>query len=152
MMQVWKDTILGALLLTMLCASGCKQRTVVGGSINSPDGKFIASIHVLGAPGRAYTDETEKTVIIDIKRRDASESLLLHKKIIVHGSDIATDGKWYAGDNLRVNSFDYGPGVELDYGEAHGMPIRHINTVRFLFDSEKQTYREDASNNSSNGL
>jgi hypothetical protein len=148
-MKARKETILSALLLTIFCASGCKQQTVVGGSMDSPDGKVFVSIHVLGAPGKAYTDDTEKTVVIDIKRHDAAESLLLHKKITVHGSDITPDGKWYAGNNLRINIIDYGIGVDVDYGESHGLPVHHIKTVRFLFDAEKQNYREDVSSNSS---
>ena len=71
----------------MLLLPGC-SRTVIGGFVDSPDSKYRMYGRVYGVFGRAFLDDTDKTVRISIVLNDARETILFRKEIRVKGSDV----------------------------------------------------------------
>src|SRR5882724_6642249 len=95
------------LLSAVITLLGC-TRTVTGGFTDSPDKKYRMYGRVYGALGKAFLDETGKTVRLSIVLNDAQETLLFRNEIRVKGSDVGWDCTWDKDGNVSVVVFDYG--------------------------------------------
>src|SRR5438046_443656 len=104
MRHLWPLLLLGAVVTLLGCS-----RTVTGGFTDSPDKKYRMHGRVFGALGKAFLDETRKTVRLSIVLNDPQETLLFRKEISVKGSDVSWDCTWDKEGNVSVVVFDYGP-------------------------------------------
>jgi hypothetical protein len=130
------------LLLTAVTGLlGC-SRTVTGGFQDSPDKKFRLYGRVYGALGRAFVENTKKTVRISIVANDATETLLLRKEYRVRGADIGWSSIWDSQDNLTVAIFESGPGVGGLRGAEVPTASNHIETASFLLDKQTGKFHE----------
>lgn len=121
---------------------GC-CRTEVGGFDDSPDKKYRMFGKVFGAPGRAYVDNTRKTVRISIYTNDEKITLLFRKAYRVKGSDVGWDATWDEHNNIAVVIFDYGPGVLFTGLKKDEPPKRYIRTMVYHLDSTTGTFTEE---------
>jgi hypothetical protein len=135
----WRSAFL--LGFVALC-TGC-SRTVVGGYEDSPDRKYRIYGRLFGAYGRAFTENTEKTILIRICTTGQSEQLLLSKEYRVKGSDVTWQPTWGTNSDLTVVVFDYGLGVSRYDERPKGSPSNHICTLKFRFDSKARTFTEN---------
>jgi hypothetical protein len=160
----WRGPIV--VISTVVCCIGCIS-TYTAGSDESPDGAYVVFGHIRGAGGRAYIDNTEKTVFITIEAKGTqktavvtnyqngtvvSESVvavsgkpgkpLLEKQYLIRGSDVCWDDVWGKDDNVTVFLYDYGPGVSSYDAKKNGTPKRQILTVNYRFDSKTGSFVE----------
>ena len=156
------------LISTVVCCTGCIY-TYNAGSEASPDGRYVVCGEVDGAGGRAFIDNTKKTVFITIETRGTqrptivtnyqngavvSESVvavngkagkpLLEKKYHVYGSDVSWDAIWGKDDNVTLFFYDYGPGVYWEDAKKNGIPKREIRTLHYEFDSKSGRFIEQS--------
>ena len=149
------------------CA-GCMS-TYIAGSDKSPDGRYVVYGHIRGAGGRAYGDQTRKTVFISIETKGSltptivtnyqngaiiSEEVvavsgtpgkpLLEKKYHIRGADVCWNATWEKNDNVTVSLYDYGPGVYWEDGRKNGTPKREIRTLHYKLDSKSGLYVEQS--------
>lgn len=120
-------------VMGLIFSFGC-SRTVTGGFDDSPDKKFRIYGRVYGAPGKAFLDETEKTVRISVVTADANETLLFREKIDVKGSDVGWDCTWDKGDNAEIVVFTYGPNVDQADAVKAGTLSNLLATVSLTLD------------------
>ena len=120
---------------------GC-SRTVTGGFEDSPDKKFRMYGRVFGALGKAFMDETPKTVRISVVTNDSEERLLFRREIHVKGSDVSWDCIWDKEDNLSVVIFDYGPRVYSEDAQKKGTRSNLLATVSLIRDKQTGTFKE----------
>jgi hypothetical protein len=120
---------------------GC-TRTVVGGSNDSPDKKWRVYARVYGAYGRAFLDETPKTVRISIVTADTKETLLFRKEYRVTGSGVTWDAAWDERGNPTIVLYDHGRGVYWEDGEKNGTPTNHLRTIVYHFHPETRQFSE----------
>lgn len=157
----------GLLISTVMCCVGCRISTFTGGANDSPDGKYVVYGHIRGAGGRAYIDDTEKTVFITIETKGnqtltmvtnnqnvvtATETAvavggesgkpLLKKKYQVRGADVSWDATWEKNDNVTISLYDYGPGVYWEDARKNGTPKRQIRTLHYVFDLKSGRFVE----------
>jgi hypothetical protein len=148
--------------------AGCIS-TYSGGNYESPDGRYVVYGHIRGAGGRAYIDETGKTVFITIETEGTqrptivtnfqngaivSEAVvavsgkpgkdLLEKKYHIRGSDVCWDATWEKNDNVTVSLYDYGLGVSFYNARKNGTPKREIQTFHYIFDPESGRFVEES--------
>lgn len=158
----------GLLISGVMCCIGCMS-TYTAGSEESPDGMYVISVHVRGSGGRAYIDQTKKTVFVSIETIGTqkptivtnyqngavvSESVvavsgkpgkvLLEKKYRIRGSDVCWDATWRKGDNVALSFYDYGPGVSYYDAKTNGAPKREICTLHYKLDSKSGQFLENA--------
>jgi hypothetical protein len=155
------------LVSALICCTGCRISTFTGGSNESPDGKYVVYGHTRGAGGRAYIDDTKKTVFITIETKGtqriailtnyqngaiASETAvavsgkpgkpLLEKKSQVRGSDVCWDATWGKGDSLTLFFYDYGPGVSYYAARKNGTRKREIRVFHYVLDAKSGRFVE----------
>ena len=160
------------LISTVGGCTGCVSIYHAGGD-DSPDGRYVIFGHVRGAGGRAFDDETWKTVFITIETNTnekativtnyqngaiVSETVvavngktemplqkpLLEKKYHVYGSDVCWDAIWGKDDNITVFLYDYGPGVYWEDARKNGTPKRGIRTLHYVLDSESGRFLDQS--------
>jgi hypothetical protein len=154
------------LISAVVGCAGCTS-TFTAGSDDSPDGRYAVFVHVRGTGGRAYIDDTKKSVFIIIGTKSnqtptiltnyqngaiASETVvavsgkpgkpLLEKKYHIHGSDVCWNDVWGKNDNVTVSLYDYGPSVSSYDAEKNGTPKREIQTLHYRFDSKSGSFIE----------
>ena len=156
------------LIYAVVCCIGCIS-TYTAGFNESPDGKYLVCGHIRGAGGRAYSDNTKKTVFITIEAKGTqrptvvtnyqngaivSESVvavngkadkpLLEKKYRIRGSDVCWNATWGKDDNVTVFLYDYGPGVYREDARKNGNPKREIRTFYYMLDSKSGRFIEQS--------
>ena len=124
------------LLSVVTLLVGC-SRTVTGGFDDSPDKKHRMYGRVYGALGKAFLDETRKTVRISIVTKDSEETLIFRREIHVKGSDVNWHCTWDKDDNVSVVVFDYGPRIYWEDARKAGTPSNYLASVSLI--REKQT-------------
>lgn len=130
------------IVITLFGLLGCTA-TYTGGSVNSPDGKYVLYGHVRGAYGRSFIDQTAKTIRMDIVAKSGGDGkTLLQRKYRVQGSDVCWDAIWDKDDNLTLVFYDYGTGVSFYDARKNGTPKRQIRTVTYTFDSNTRAFSE----------
>src|SRR5258708_404282 len=130
------------LLLGVVTTSlGC-SRTVTGGFDDSPDKKLRMYGRVYGALGKAFLDETRKTVRISIVTNDSKETLIFRREIHVKGSDVRWNCTWDKAGNVSVVVFNHGPGVYWEDALKAGTPSNLLATVLFIRDKQTGTFNE----------
>jgi hypothetical protein len=130
-----------SILVSVVVCASC-SRTVVGGYADSSDGKYRVYDRIFGAYGRPFVDNTTKTIRISIVTSGDNERLLFRKEYRVVGSDISVNMIWDKEHNLKVDVYDYGPGVDAIDGRRNGSPTHHILTLSFSFDSNVGIFRQ----------
>jgi hypothetical protein len=121
---------------------GC-MATYKAGSVDSPDGRYLVSGRIRGAYGRAFIDQTKKTVFVTLfAKSGGKEKLLFQRQYRVQGSDVCWDANWDTDDNLTLVLYDYGLGVSFYDARKNGTPKRHLQTVACRFDSKTGRYVE----------
>jgi len=156
------------LISTVVCCTGCIS-TYTAGFDESPDGKYLVCGHIRGAGGRAYIDNTKKTVFITIEAKGTqrptivtnyqngaivSESVvavngkadkpLLEKKYRIRGSDVCWNATWGKDDNVTVFLYDYGPSVYWEDARKNGTPKREIRNLHYELDSKSGRFVEES--------
>ena len=139
MNRPFTTTLLLLSVVTLLL--GC-SRTVTGGSDDSPDKKFRMYGRVYGALGKAFLDETRKTVRISIVTNDPEETLIFRREIHVKGSDVSWDCTWDKDDNVSVVVFDYGPRVYWEDARKAGRPSNYLASVSLIRDKQTGKFQE----------
>jgi len=127
-----RNLILLLLVSGVICV-GC-SRTVIGGSNDAPDKKFRIYGRVFGALGRAFLDNSDKTVRIDVVTGDAAETLLFRKEVHVKGSCVGWSCTWDKDDNANVVIYDYGTNVYWEDAVKAGTPSNRLALVSLKFD------------------
>ena len=130
-------------LAWVIMIAGC-SRTVTGGFTDSQDSRYRVYARVFGKYGRAFTDNTWKSVRITICRNDTGETILFSREYRVHGSDVGWDAKWDERDDLTIDITDCGPGVSVYDARKNGTPARHICSLQFERDSATGTFHDKA--------
>ena len=120
---------------------GC-SRTVTGGFEDSPDKKYRMYGRVYGALGKAFLDETPKTVRISIVTNDSEETLIFRREIQVRGSDVGWDCTWDTEDNVSVVVFDYGPHIYWEDARKAGTPSNYLASVSLIRDKQTGKFQE----------
>jgi hypothetical protein len=129
------------LLSVVTLLLGC-SRTVTGGFDDSPDKKYRMYGRVYGALGKAFLDETRKTVRISIVTKDSEETLIFRREIRVKGSDVSWDCTWDEDDNLTVVVFDYGPRVYWEDARKSGTPSNRLARISLIRDKQTGKFQE----------
>src|SRR2546427_300187 len=135
------STLTFLLLSVVTIFLGC-GRTVTGGFHDSPDKKFRMYGRVYGALGKAFLDETRKTVRISVVRNDSEETLIFRRDIHVKGSDVGWDCTWDKEDNVSVVVFDYGPRVYWEDARKAGTQSNRLASVSLIRDKQTGKFRE----------
>jgi hypothetical protein len=91
---------------------------------------------VFGALGRAFLDETKKTVRLSIVLNDAQETLLFRKEIGVKGSDVGWDCTWDKEGNVSVVVYDYGPHVYWEDARKAGTASNRLASISLILDKQ----------------
>lgn len=88
--------------------TGCGTRTVKGGTSDSPDGKNSASLRLFGAYGKAFSDYSEKEVLVTIRdgKKDGVQQDLFKKMYKVKGTVVGADVIWENQEGLRCVIYD----------------------------------------------
>jgi len=115
---------------------------VTGGFTDSPDKKYRTYGRVYGALGKAFLDETRKTVRLSIVLNDAQERLLFRKEITVKGSDVSWDSTWDKAGNILVAVFDYGPHVYWEDARKAGTASNRLANFSPTLDKQTGKFRE----------
>jgi hypothetical protein len=166
--KIKRCLFISLLISTVVCCIGCVS-TYMAGSDESPDGKYVVFGHIRGAGGRAYIDDTGKTVFITIETKGTlrptivtnyqncanvsgnvvavsgeSGKPLLEKKYRIRGSDVCWDAAWGKDDDVTVSLYDYGTGVSSYDARKNGTPKREIQTFHYMLDSESGRFVEQS--------
>ena len=128
----------------LVLSAGC-TRTVVGGYEQSPDKEYCVYGRIYGAYGRAFLDETSKTVRISIVVAGTNQILLFRKEYRVRGSDVSWDAAWDQHNNLTVVVYDYGRGLDEVDARKRGSPTNHLLTLVYRLDSKRRSFSEVSS-------
>jgi hypothetical protein len=137
-----RNSTLTVLLLSgVMPLLGC-TRTVTGGFEDSPDKKYRMYGRVYGALGKAFLDETPKTLRISIVTNDSAETLIFRKKIRVKGSDVRWDCIWNENEKVTVIVFDYGPGVYWEDARQAGIPSNYLASVSLIRNKRTGKFQE----------
>jgi hypothetical protein len=161
-----KSCLFTGLLIFSVVFDGC-MATYIAGTDDSSDGKYLAGVHIRGAGGRSYIDNTSKTVFITIETKGNQTAtivtnyqngaiisekvvavsgkegkLLLEKKYHVRGSDVSWDDTWGKDDSLTITLYDYGPGILSNDARKNGVPKRIIRVLHYYLDSKSGLFVE----------
>jgi hypothetical protein len=164
-LDVRRCLFIGLLVFTVVFG-GCIS-TYTAGTDNSPDGKYLVGGHIRGAGGRAYIDNTRKTVFITIETTGTQRTmivtnyqngaiisekvvavsgkagkLVLEKKYYVRGSYVGWNDTWGKDDSLTVVLYDYGPEIYWEDATKKGIPKRIIRVLHYSFDPKSGVFVE----------
>jgi hypothetical protein len=122
--------------------TSCGSRTAIGGTVPSPDGDTRVSINAFGADGRSYKEQTEKQIVICIKRGASThETILFDHSYNFVGSDLFWTVSWNSTNAVTVQLFDWGKGGDADWSLKKG-PTNHIATLVFNMDKQTAKFTE----------
>lgn len=109
------------------------MHTYVGGNGPSPDGKYTIWGYVHGVSGHAFSDDTKKTIYIDICSTNDEDTNLISHKYHVHGALVGWNAVWDKDDNVQVTFSDYGTN-NWAFSHINGVPLRILQTVFYKRD------------------
>ncbi|HET7623888.1 MAG TPA: hypothetical protein VFM25_01395 [Verrucomicrobiae bacterium] len=159
---------IGLFISTVAGFSGCTS-TYTSGSEESPNRKYVVFVHVRGAGGRPYIDQTRKAVFISIEAESARRSMivtnyqngsiisesvvavsgktskpLLQKKYHIRGADVCWDASWQNDKKLNIFVYDYGPGQSSYDARKNGVSKHELRTLYYSFNSNSGRFVEQS--------
>ena len=138
--MVWRCVWLAALLS---CSTSCRTATFTGGTFYYPpgslreDAEYRLVVEMVGAPGKAYTDRTDKLISLAVRRDQTVVLGGRHYRAVA--GDLHCAVVWEQADNLEVLFYE----LPADPGTSGpGKTERLVFTLHFVLDPSLGEFRE----------
>lgn len=132
---------LGLTVATVLFTAGC-NRTVTGGSQDSPDTKYRLLVRVYGAYGHSFVDETNKKLRIVVVCTRKQGATLFAKDYCVRGSDICWVSRWDERDGVNIDVYDFGRGISSCTAKENNAGTNYIRSLSYRLNSNTGKFEE----------